>query len=106
VFNFVCDLLRIPEYVPFVREIFDVTPGPVRVGTTYKERAKPGPVESVQEWRCTEFEQPVRQTYEGRGPEMSVVLTKTFEPAEGGTRYAQALDFRFLPPCSTSWVAS
>jgi len=97
VFDFVCILPRIPEYVPIVREIFDITPGPVKVGTTYMERAKPGPFETVQVWRCTEFDRPQRQVYAGKGRDMTIVLTKTFAPVDGGTLYSQSLDFRFLP---------
>ena len=97
VWAFISDLPRIPEYVHFVREIFDITDGPTGVGTTYRERAKPGPVESASEWRITAFEPSARQVHEGRMPEMHAILTIQLEPQNEGTRYSQAMEFTFLP---------
>jgi len=97
VFDFVSDLRRIPEYVDIVLEIFDIMEGPTRVGTRYRERAKPGLVEQLQEWRCTEFERPHNQVYEGRSPQMHLLLHKQMEPEAGGTRYSQWIEFKMFP---------
>lgn len=97
VWKVVSDLSRIPEYVFFVREVFDISENPPSKGSTYKERAKPGPTESISEWRVTEFEPHSRQVHVGTMPEMNATLTITLEPAERGTRYAQILDFEAFP---------
>lgn len=97
VFDFVCDLKRIPEYVDFVIEIFDIQEHPEGVGTTYREWAKPGPIQQLQEWRCTVFERPWHQTYEGRSKQMAVMIDKRIEPEGNGTRYTQWMDFQMLP---------
>lgn len=99
VFDFVCELERIPEYVPFVHRVYELSPGPVGTGTTYKELAKPpgAPFASVESWTCTRFERPVLQQYEGQARDMAAVLTKHFEPQDGGTRYSQTLVIRLLP---------
>lgn len=97
VWKFVSDLSRIPEYIFFVREVFDISENPPSKGSTYKERAKPGPKESISEWTVAELEPYSRQVHVGTMPEMNATLTITLEPAEGGTRYAQALDFEAFP---------
>jgi uncharacterized protein YndB with AHSA1/START domain len=97
VFDFVSDLKRIPEYVDIVLDIYDITEGPTRVGTTYRERAKPGPFEQRQEWRCTEFVRPETQTYEGRSSQMHIVLHKRMTPEGEGTLYEQWTEFEMFP---------
>ena len=97
VFDFVSDLPRIPEYVDFVLEIFDISSQPTGVGTTYRERAKPGSLEQLQEWRCVEFKRPHVQVYEGNSSQMHVVLHKRMGPEPGGTRYSQWMEFEMFP---------
>lgn len=91
------DLSRIPEYVHFVRDIFEISDHPAREGTTYKERAKPGPRESISEWRITRCEAPRVQVHEGSMPEMEATLTIELQPEEGGTRIVQSMDYAMLP---------
>jgi len=97
VFDFVSDLKRIPEYVDFVQEISDITPGRTRVGTTYMERAKMGPGEQKQQWSCIEFNRPKSQAYEGKSSQMHIVLHKQILPEGNGTRYKQWVDFNMFP---------
>ena len=92
------DFRRMPEYVHFVREVFDYTEPPVGVGSRYSERSKPGPVESVSHWVVTQVEPLRRQVHETKMPDIEAVLTVSMEPdGEGGTRYAQSTEFRLLP---------
>lgn len=97
VFDFVADASRIPEYVGFVRDVFDATPGPARAGTTLKEHAKPGLLPVVTHWRIDRFERPTRQIWVGRQADMEMTLAKYIEAEDGGTRYRQVMDYRMLP---------
>lgn len=97
VFDFVADAARIPEYVAFVRDVYEISEGPVGVGTTLKEHAKPGPFPVVTSWRIVEFERPRRQIWSGHQTDMEMTLTKLIEPIEGGTLYRQVMEYRYLP---------
>lgn len=97
VFDFVADAPRIPEYVEFVRDVFDVTPGPVGAGTTLKEHAKPGPFPVVTHWRIDQFERPAKQVWVGNQADMEMTLTKLVSAEGGGTRYHQIMEYRMLP---------
>ena len=97
VWDFVCDADRYPEWIYFVREVFDTSEGPMREGWVYHERAKPGPVETTSEWTITRFEPPTVQVHEGRMPEMDAVLTIELTPHDGGTRWEHSMRFRMLP---------
>lgn len=97
VFDFVCDLKRIPESVDIVLEIFDISESPTRVGTTYKEWAKPGPIKQYQEWCCTEFDRPKHQVYESRSKQMHILLHKHFTADRAGTIYTQWVEFEMFP---------
>jgi len=96
VWELLSDLSRIPEYVYFVREVFDIS-GPADLDVVYKERAKPGLFESVSEWRITVFEPPRRQAHECAMPEMDASVMSHLEPEDGGTRYSLSMDFAVLP---------
>ena len=96
VWKLLCDLSRIPEYVYFVREVFDIS-GPADLGVVYKERAKPGLFESVSEWRITVFEPSRRQAHECAMAEMDATVTSRLEPENGGTRHYLSMDFVILP---------
>jgi uncharacterized protein YndB with AHSA1/START domain len=91
------DFSRMPQYVHFMREVFDYTMPPLRVGSKYSERSKPGPVEAVSHWVVTEVERPRRQVHETHMPDFEAKLTVTMDAHEGGTRYAQATEFRAMP---------
>lgn len=97
IFDFVADAPRIPEYVRFVRDVYEVSEGPVGTGTTIKEHAKPGPFPVVTQWRIVEFERPHRQVWAGHQVDMEMTLSKFMEPADGGTVYRQTMEYRYLP---------
>lgn len=97
VWDFICEAERYPEWIYFVREVFDTSEGPMGEGWVYHERAKPGPIETVSEWKVTEFEPPHLQVHEGRMPEMEAVLTMRLSPHNGGTRWIHSIQFRMLP---------
>jgi carbon monoxide dehydrogenase subunit G len=105
VWDFISDIERYPEWIYFVREATPMSEGPVGEGTKYKERAKPGPFESVSEWQITEFEPPRHQTHIGRMPEMEATLRIRLEPEGEGTRWYHEMDFRMLPKIRpVGWV--
>ena len=91
------DFKRMPEYVHFVREVFDYSAPPLKVGSKYSERSKPGPVEAVSHWTVTEADSPRRQVHQTNMPDLVATLTITLDEEAGGTRYAQSTDFTFLP---------
>ena len=97
VWDFVSDAERYPEWIYFVREVFDTSQGPMREGWVYHERAKPGPMESVSEWTVTRFDPPVVQVHEGSMPEMEAALTIRLTPQDGGTHWQHSMRFRMLP---------
>lgn len=97
VFDFVADAPRIPEYVRFVHDVFEVSEGPIGVGTRIKEHAKPGPFNTITEWEIIDFDRPRRQVWDGHQSDMDMTLTKTIEPTGGGCRYTQVMHYRYLP---------
>ncbi len=97
VFDFVSDPYRIPEYVPLVREILDVSEGPLGVGTQITEKSKPGPFLVTTHWEIVEYEPPHRHVWRGHQVDMEMTLTKEITPEATGTRYHQSLDYRYLP---------
>jgi uncharacterized protein YndB with AHSA1/START domain len=97
VFDFVADAPRVPEYVSFVRDVFEVSDQPPRLGTIIRERAKPGPLLLTTTWRIDEFDRPRRQVWVGKQADMEMTLTKSAEPEAGGTRYSQVMEFKCLP---------
>ena len=97
VFDFVADAPRIPEYVRFVHDVFEVSDQPPRLGTVIREHAKPGPMRVTTTWRIGEFERPRRQVWVGRQDDMEMTLTKLTEPEAGGTRYTQDMEYRYPP---------
>ena len=97
VFDFVADAPRIPEYVRFVYDVFEVRGEPIGVGTVIREHTKPGPIKTITEWTIAEFDRPHRQVWEGHQGDMVMTLTKTIEPRDVGSRYTQVMDYRYLP---------
>lgn len=97
VFDFVSDPWRIPEYVPLVRKILEVSEGPQGVGTKITERSKPGPFLVTTHWEIVEFERPHKHVWQGRQSDMEMTLTKEITPEGSGTRYFQSMEYRYLP---------
>ena len=97
VWAFINNLQRKPEYVHFVREVFNISSHPVREGTVYRERARFGPRESVSEWRFTQFDPPKRQVQRSQSREMDATFTANLQPEGSGTRLTVEMDVRLLP---------
>lgn len=96
-FRFISDPLRIPEYVEIVLDVFDVSDGPIGVGTTLKEHSKPGPFVSVTSWEIVEYDPPRTHVWEGHQKDMDMTFTKHISPNGAGSMYEQWMDYRFLP---------
>ncbi len=98
VYDFVAnDVTRLPEFVEFVLEVFDVTEGPVRVGTSFKERVKLGPFPQISNWTVAELDPSHRVVWVGHQSDMEMTLTKFTRSAGSGTLYSQVFDYRMLP---------
>lgn len=97
VFDLVSDPLRIPEYVPIVIDVFEVSDGPIGVGTVIKEHTKPGPVVTVTRWEIVEYLPPHKHVWSSRQWDMEMILTKEIRPDGSGTSYEQSLHYRLMP---------
>jgi len=97
VWAFINELHRKPEYVRFVKEVFDISERPVGEGTVYRERARFGPRESVSEWRFILFDPPRRQVQRSQSREMDATFTANLAPEGSGTRLTVEMDIRLLP---------
>jgi uncharacterized protein YndB with AHSA1/START domain len=97
VWDVISDMRRYPEWIHFVREVFDVSGEPMEKGTTYRERAKLGPFESVSTWEVIDCARPERQVHTGRMPEGEVELRIRFRAEGSGTHWDQEMDLRMLP---------
>ena len=97
VWGVVSDMRRYPEWIHFVREVFDVNGEPMEKGTTYRERAKPGPFESVSTWEVIDCVKPEHQVHAGRMLEGEVELRIRFRSEGSGTHWDHEMDFRMLP---------
>jgi hypothetical protein len=97
VWEFINDLHRKPEYVHFVREVFDIPSHPLREGAVYRERARFGPRESVSEWRVVQFDPPKRQVQQSQSREMDATFTASLEIEGSGTRLTVEMNVLLLP---------
>ena len=97
VWEFVSDTARYSEWIEFVRELVEVSDSPLRACSTYRERAKPGPRESVYEWRIEEWDAPRRQVHSHASFEMDARLEVALEPSNGGTRMWHRMEYRMFP---------
>lgn len=88
VWDFVCELRRVPEWVGNTLEMLSVSEGPTASGTTYRELSRiAGPWKAPTEWRITTFDPPQRQVHEGTLPMGgSATLDISLEPAGDGCR--------------------
>lgn len=98
VYEFVAnDVERLPEFVPIVKEVFDVSPGPIGEGTTFSERMEMGPMKRISHWRVAELHPPNRVIWVGHQSDMEMTLTKHVSPTSTGAIYSQVLDYRMYP---------
>lgn len=98
VYDFVAhDVERVPEFVPIVKDVFDVSPGPIGQGTTFKEHTVIGPMKRISYWEVAQLDPPKRVLWVGRQSDMEMTLTKHIRPTESGTVYSQVFDYRMYP---------
>lgn len=98
VYEFVAnDVERLTEFVPIVKEVFDVSPGPIGEGTTFKERMEMGPMKRISSWRVAELDPPKKVLWVGHQSDMEMTLTKHVQPSTTGTIYSQVFDYRMYP---------
>jgi carbon monoxide dehydrogenase subunit G len=99
VWDLVCNLQRIPEWVGNTLEMLSVSEGPTGSGTTYRERSRiMGPWKAPTEWRITTFEAPRRQVHEGTLPMGgNATLDISLEPAGEGSRITIKMDTGYAP---------
>jgi carbon monoxide dehydrogenase subunit G len=99
VWDFVCDLQRIPEWVGNTEEMLSVSEGPTGSGTTYRERSRiVGPWKAPTDWRITTFDAPNRQVHEGTLPMGgSATLDISLEPAGEGSRITIVMEVGYAP---------
>lgn len=86
------------EAIDWVYEARIEDGGPLRQGSVYVERAKPGPRVGTYRWEVTEHEPPRRAVHVHRGGEIDAeleVLCEELDPTT--TRYTQVMEFRALP---------
>ena len=92
VWDFVCDLRRIPEWIEDTLAMLSAEPEPAQLGTVYKERSRIiGPVSQVTTWKITEFDYPRFQKHDGQVPMMAATsVSFGLEPSAGGLPAGQA----------------
>lgn len=98
----VWDVLNDPAtYVEGIDWVYDARKeddGPMRAGSVYVERAKPGPKEGTYRWEVTAYEPPRRAVHVHRSGELDAELEVLFEAlGDLRTRYTQVMRFRALP---------
>lgn len=86
VFAFVSDPVNTPRYQPDIVSSRIETPGPVRLGTRFKETMKMGPWKVDSSCEVTEHEAPRAVTFVGTGRALHYRCQFTFEPVPEGTR--------------------
>lgn len=98
VYEFVAnDVTRLTEFVPIVKEVFDVSPGPIGEGTTFKERMEMGPMKRISSWTVAELNPPKSVLWVGSQSDMEMTLTKHVRSTPTGTQYSQVFDYRMYP---------
>jgi len=86
VFAFVSDPTNTPRYQPDIVSTRVETPGPVRLGTRFKETMKMGPWKLDSSCEVVEFERPGGVTFEATGQTLRYRCRFMFEPVPNGTR--------------------
>ena len=93
VFDLLLDLSRLDEWVTASHGVDDAPDGPLRSGSSFKQRLRLGGARFDVRWKVTELERPSLAVWEGRGPAGSHAAVR-YELAEDG----QGTRFRY---CNT-----
>lgn len=86
------------EGIDWVYEAWREDDGPMRRGSVYLERAKPGIKEGTYRWEISAFDPPRRAVHSHSSGELEADLEIELEPLSAqSTRYTQSMHFRGLP---------
>src|SRR5438445_5341794 len=85
IFSVVVDLGQTKQWMPAVQSIDNVTPGPVRVGTAWKETRKAGKRTMESTIQVALYRPPSQLGLQVDGKAMRGQMTFTLAPKEGGT---------------------
>ena len=109
VFAFIADFENVPKWNHAIVETTKVSPGPVEVGTTYRQ-TRSAPSRSQEAFEVTVFEPASRlEVHGGLGP-FTARVSYLLEPAGSGTRLTNTVDleasglFTLVAPLATSRV--
>ena len=91
VFAFLADFENVPAWNYAIVETRMVAPGPVRVGTTYRQ-VRSVPSRSEEDFEVTVFEPASRLEVQGELGPFRARLSYTLEPVAGGTRLTNAVE--------------
>ncbi len=93
VFEFLADFENVPKWNYAIFETRKTSPGPVAVGTTYRQ-IRSVPARSEERFEVTEFEPGRRLAIRGNLGPFEGTLTYELEPAGGGTRLTNSADLQ------------
>ena len=109
VFTFLADFENVPTWNHAIVETTKVSPGPVRVGTTYRQ-TRSAPSRTEEAFEVTVFEPTSRlQVQGGLGP-FTARVSYLLEPTGSGTRLTNAVDLEssglltLVAPLATSRI--
>ena len=85
IFSVLADLGQTKQWMPAVQSIDNVTPGPVRVGTAWKETRKAGKRTMESTIQVALYRPPSQLGLQVDGKAMRGQMTFTLAPKEGGT---------------------
>jgi carbon monoxide dehydrogenase subunit G len=109
VFAFLADFENVPAWNDAIVETRKVSPGPVGVGTTYRQ-IRSVPRRSQEGFEVTVFEPASRLEVQGELGPFEARLSYALEPAAGGTKLTNAVELRasgllsMVAPLATSRV--
>jgi len=91
VFSFLADFENVPRWNYAIVETTKVSPGPVGVGTTYRQ-TRSVPRRSEEGFEVTAFEPPRRLEVQGQIGPFRARISYLLEPTGSGTRLRNAVD--------------
>jgi uncharacterized membrane protein len=90
VFQFVADFENMPKWNYYVVEVSKVTPGPIGVGTTFRQLRKT----DTQQYKIIEFEPDRKVAIETLPPAPLLLMRFTFEPTGSSTNLSDEWELK------------
>jgi carbon monoxide dehydrogenase subunit G len=109
VFTFLADFENVPKWNHAIVETTKVSPGPVRVGTTYRQ-TRSAPSSSEEAFEVTVYEPTSRLDVRGGLGPFTARVSYLLEPTGSGTRLTNAVDLEssglltLVAPLATSRI--